>query len=128
MPDQFPGSFTAQMDDLARRVEVLEAQGSVRPPLIEASQGWILRARSTPPAPGGDDIHIYAQSDEFWVRSAFGTIALRQQAQAEFVSAISLPSAGATYTSSEQALLNAAISKINVILLELKLATLMASS
>lgn len=128
MPDVYPGDLTTRIKDLEKAVEELRAQSQDRQPLTEASQGWILRAMATPPSPGGDDVHIYAQGDELWVRSNIGTIPLRDRGQAAVVSAISLPSAGATYSTAEQTLLNTAVSRINSILLELKLAALMASS
>ncbi|MBN6054504.1 hypothetical protein JYK22_21360, partial [Nonomuraea sp. RK-328] len=60
--------------ELQRTVADTQAVG--RPPLVEASAGWIMRHRDTPDTPPAGDVHIFANSGRMWVRSTLGTVAV----------------------------------------------------
>jgi hypothetical protein len=99
-----------------------------RQPLTEASAGWILRHQATPSVPTTNDVHIYAQNGRLRGLSSLGDVPLLAQGKAAYVAPITATSAGATYTSTEQTLMNTLKTSVNDALLNLKLAVLMNST
>lgn len=124
--NRFPSDPMQDLRELQRTVA--DDQATSGSQLLVASAGWVMRNRSTPPAPPTGDIHIYAQNGTLWATSASASVPLLPQNKAAFVAAVANADAGASYDSSAQALLNALKSKVNAILTELKIAALMNGS
>lgn len=74
MPNLFPSDFLQDVADIKK--DAKQAKGAIgnRPPLTEASQGWILRAMSSPDADqlGSGDVWIFAQGGELWAMDSSG--------------------------------------------------------
>ncbi|WP_101788638.1 hypothetical protein [Nonomuraea indica] len=116
--DQRPANVFQDIRDLQR--DVKDAQGAAprRPALIEASAGWVMRHRSTPPTPPAGDIHIYAQNGRLWVNSSLGQQMLQPQlpfpkADLVEVGVVSIPNAPATYDQAHSATLRSMIFVLN---------------
>lgn len=116
--DNFPDDQGRITRDLQRGVADAQQSANRRQPLIEASAGWVMRHRSTPPSPGGSDIHIYAQSGRLWVSSFLGAQMLEPvppfpKAGLVTVGTVSISSAPASYDQSHSAELRSAIFTLN---------------
>ncbi|MEV4245219.1 hypothetical protein AB0J63_17610 [Streptosporangium canum] len=74
--DNFPDDQARVTRRLQR--DVAQAQGSAarRPPLLEASAGWIFTDRATPPTPATGKTHIYSQGGRLWASSTAGAVPL----------------------------------------------------
>ncbi|MFE3449615.1 hypothetical protein ACFXJ8_11835 [Nonomuraea sp. NPDC059194] len=74
--DGYPDDQQRVMRQMQRDLTTAQASAGRRQPLIEASAGWVMRNRSTPPAPPSGDVHIYAQGGRLWARSTLGDVPL----------------------------------------------------
>lgn len=115
--NRFPHDPMQDLRDLQRVVDDNQAvKGS---PLLEASAGWVLRNRSTPPVPDFGDVHIYAQDNRLWARSAYWTVPL---ITGPSVGDVTVTDAGSTYTTSTQTLINQMKAQLNALLASLRYA------
>jgi hypothetical protein len=128
VPNVYPGDPWERIRQLERDVEELKALLKARDPLTSASQGWLLNSMASPVVPASGDVHIYAQTGRLWARSTLGDVSLLPQGKASYVAPVTAVSAGATYTSTEQTLMNTLKTSVNDILLNLKTAGLMNTS
>lgn len=113
--NRFPSDPMQDLRDLQRVVadDKAAAAGSA---LLEASAGWVLRDRSTPPLPPSGDVHIYAQGGRLWQTSTFGTIPLLDAAS--HVAPVT-GTVGATYTTFEQGKINELITTLAAVIASL---------
>jgi hypothetical protein len=72
VPDIYPDSLIADLKDLRKRVEELEALQSARAPLTEASKGWLMSDMAIPSVPSGK-VHVGCNDGQFFVRDSDGT-------------------------------------------------------
>lgn len=90
MPDVYPGDLLAEIRDLRKRVEDLEALLKARTPITSASKGWLLTDMSIPTVSAGT-VHIGSNGGDFFAATTSGTKRMFLQAatianQANFIS------------------------------------------
>lgn len=125
MPDdKYPSDPMQDLRDLQRTVADEQAVG--RPPLIEASAGWVLRHRSFPDTPPAGDVHIFANSGRLWVVSTLGSVPLEGRTGSA-VASVATSDADATYSGNEQALINELKAQVNALLASLRNAGIILS-
>lgn len=124
--NRFPSDPMQDLRDMQRAVG--DNTATSRPPLIEASAGWVMRHRSSPPVPPSGDVHIYAQSGRLWCRSTLGDVPLLTQNQAAAVETITTSDAGASYDTTAQFLINKTKATVNDLLDKLRIAGVVSNS
>ncbi|WP_214322100.1 hypothetical protein [Nonomuraea sediminis] len=107
MPDVYPADLLAEIRDLKRRVEQLEAS---RGSLTAASKGWLMSDMAIPSVSSGQ-IQIGCNGGDFYVKTS--STVKRIPGVAASVAAVSTTDAGSTYTTSVQTLINELKTKLN---------------
>ncbi|MEV4574913.1 hypothetical protein AB0K16_16825 [Nonomuraea jabiensis] len=71
--DRYPDDVFAEIRDLYKRVEQLEAQLGQRAPLTTASQGWLLADMTIPSVPA-EHVQIGSNGEDLFVARPSGSV------------------------------------------------------
>ncbi|GHH67662.1 hypothetical protein GCM10017673_15030 [Streptosporangium violaceochromogenes] len=74
--DGYPGDQARTTRQMQRDIASAQGSAGLRPPLLEASKGWIFTDMATPDTPPAGKTHIYSQGGRLWASSTAGAVPL----------------------------------------------------